>query len=81
MIVSVNFTHSRNTWIEGPSTEELFLSDWLYVCSCGIFSIAICYTRVQPTVGSTLPENVGLGYIRKVAEQARASKAVSNVPL
>lgn len=81
MIVSVNFTQFRDTWIEGPSTEELFLSDWLSVCPCGIFSIAICYRRVQTTVGSTLPENVGLGHIRKVAEQAKGSQAVSIVPL
>lgn len=27
-------------------------------------------------MGSSIPEKVGLGYIRKVAEQARESKAV-----
>lgn len=32
-------------------------------------------------MGDTIPEQVGMSYIRKIAEEARGSKPVSSVPL
>jgi hypothetical protein len=36
--------------------------------------------RAQPIVGGAIPGLVVLGSVRKQAEQARASKPVSNIP-
>ena len=47
--------------------------------SCGAFSQLVIKGE-GPLVGGTIPGLVVLGYIRKQAEQARGSKAVSNIP-
>lgn len=51
----VNFTQTRATQREGPSIEELSLSDWLVGVLWTIFLTANWWRRAWPTVGGVLP--------------------------
>jgi hypothetical protein len=44
-----------------------------------IASIISWYNKAQPTVGSTIPRQVVLGYIRKVAKHEPVSKPASSI--
>lgn len=46
----------------------------MWTCLWGVFFIANWCRRVQPTAGGAIPRQVGLGCIKKGAEQARGSR-------
>ena len=60
LVLIVSLTQPRVTWEEGTSIEELTQSDWL--CLWGIFLTNDRYGREQPTVGGTIPRQVGMDY-------------------
>lgn len=64
MSVCVNLTQAMVIWEEGTSTEEISPSDW----PRGILLINDWCGKVQPTVGGTNPEHVGLGSTMQQAE-------------
>lgn len=60
MVVFLNLTQTRVTWLEDISTEELLPSDWPVGMSIGAFFLIYdCYGRVQPIVGGA---TTGQGY-------------------
>lgn len=73
----VNMTQSRHPWEERNSVKELPSLDWPSRHVWGAFSWLLTdwlltdwYSRAQPTVGSTIPEPVAQGCLKKWAEQA-----------
>lgn len=59
------------------SVEELTRLGWSVGVSGGVSLITNCCGRGQPVVEGAIPRQVGLAFVRKVAEQARESKPVS----
>lgn len=63
------------------SVEELTRLEWTMGMSGGVFLIANRRGRRQLVVGGAIPRQVGLAFVRKVAEQALESKPGNQVPL
>lgn len=68
--VSANLTKTAVTYEEGTSVVELPLSDWSVGKSGGHFLDCLLMWG-GGTVNCAIPGLVGLGYVRKVSEQAR----------
>lgn len=70
--LALSFWHAGK---EGTSAEELPPKEWPVDLSVGaFFSIVGWYRRAWYSMGDSIPTHVGLGYIGKLAEQARESK-------
>lgn len=78
MLVSL---YQLNTDSHIPGKWESQLRNWFSVgLSVRHFLIAGWHGKAQPTVCGTIPRQLGLGYIRKQAVQARRNKPVHSIP-
>ena len=78
-LVFVNLVQSRVTW-EGGAPQ---LRNYLH--KIGLWKLVFLVNdgcgRTQPAMGSAIPGQVVLGCMKKQAEQATQSKAVTSIPL